>query len=295
VRAYLRGDKKNANENKHQDLIDTTGANFSLADTKKDIRLDRMKIKQKRTKDAQEQRHNYGLINTGYDMYRNDRPFASAYGDDFRKSQFHPDEWFVNNNGQSLNPNSREIATNEDWNDNVASVYNEKKSFSKTNTYDIQPNKNKVHPKSLYNGYVVTAINQDPHSVDTIVGDLNSYRQKISINNNPRNEMDYDHKMVIPNNKCNGKRDTENNYKSVPFMQGDNIRDIDIDTYMRFGTTPSRNGKSLGYPNPMEHYFTYISSDIQDPVHAVSNRGMPSRQFNKQEGELEHNKREILH
>jgi hypothetical protein len=275
VRSYLRGDKKS--NTKHEDLIDPTDADFPSAHLKKDTRFERMKVKQKRTKDAQTQRHNYGLINRGFDMFRDDRPFASAYGDDFRKSDFHPDQWFQN---------SRKVAENEKMNENVAEIYNNKKSLSKSNVYN---GSSKVHPKSLYNGYVKSEIKNDPHSVDAIIGELDSYKNRISKKSNDmhsgsQNEMDFDYKIVMPNNRSSNKRECENNYRAVPFMQGDSIRDIDVDTYMRFGTTPSRGAKSLGYPNPAEHYFGYISNDIQDPNHVVMNRGLPSRELNKQEG-----------
>ena len=75
----------------------------------------------------------------------------------------------------------------------------------------------------------------------------------------------------------------EAEYNAVPFMGSNNgfDRDIGVDTYMKFGTTPFRSGKSLGYPSTIEHSFNYISPDIQDPNHVVSERGIPSRGFNK--------------
>jgi len=274
VRSYFRGDKKN--NTKHEEMIDLQDADFPSTHLKKDKRFERMKIKQKRTRDAQTQRHNYGLISRGFDMFRDDRPFASAYGDDFKKSDFHPEQWFQN---------SREVTEREDLNENVRNIYNNKQ-FSKTNTYNGSSERNqinKVNPKSLYNGYVKSEIKSDPHSIDAIIGELDSYTKRVSKQNYYQNEMDFDYKIVMPNNRSNNKRETENNYQAVPLMQADGIRDIDVDTYMRFGTTPSRGAKSLGYPNPAEHYFGYISNDIQDPRHTVMERGLPSREFNKQE------------
>jgi hypothetical protein len=113
----------------------------------------------------------------------------------------------------------------------------------------------------------------------------------------PRNEMDLDHKVVLPNASCSEKRELENNYRAVPYMSGPGNRDIDVDTFVRFGSTPSRGAKSLGYPNPIEHYFDYISNDIQDPNHVVNRRGLPSRMFNKETARpaSSTNNREMFH
>jgi len=274
VRSHFRGDKKN--NTKHEELINTQGIDFQ-SDLKKDKRFDRMKDKQKKTRDAQEQRYNYGLISRGFDMFRNDRPFASAYGDDFTKSDFHPNQWMEN---------SRDTHVQKKMNDNAQNIHHNKQ-FSKSNVYDGKS----VHPKSLYNGYVRNEIRNDPNSVDTIIGELNSYTKNVNTQQNNQNVMDLDYKMVMPNNRSNNKRDTENNYQAVPLMQSGGMRDIDVDTYVRFGTTPSRGAKSLGYPNPAEHYFGYVSNDMQDPKHTVMERGLPSRGFNKQEGAKEYNNR----
>jgi len=93
--------------------------------------------------------------------------------------------------------------------------------------------------------------------------------------------MDIETKVNIPKNNRTGKRDTENNYKSVPYMNGSSMKDIDAENYLSYGTGQVKARKSRGYPNPAEHYFNYISNDIQTPEHSVFERGMPSRAFNK--------------
>lgn len=272
IRSHLRGDKKMYNERQHEDYIDPSLAEFPSAEFKKDPRFDRIKIKQKRDSDAQNQRHNYGIISKGYDMYKNDRSFAPASGNnDFRKGGFHPSEW--------MNEKSEKSDSEDDWNENVAKFVQSKstsRSFHKGNTYE--------NPRSKYNGYLSdrSLVNHDKYSVDAMIGKLDSYRHKTSGSFRNTNDMDYEHKRVLPNGRCNEKREYENNYQAVPHMEAGSLsRDIDVDTYMRFGTTPSRAGKSLGYPNPVEHYFDYISDDIQQPDHTVFERGIPSRAFNK--------------
>jgi hypothetical protein len=253
IKNFLRGEKDTTNEDTHRDFIDPTKASFPSSEFKKDARLDRIKAKQQKEQEASEQRHDYNVISKSYDMYRNDRPFASASGNDFKKSGFHPNEWLKNSKDEMQN----------EYNDKPA-----RKSFSQTNTY--------VNPKSSYNGYLArnTTINNkdNGHTIDEIIGNLNSY-------------ADRDRKY----SNYSRKQENENNYQPVPFMRNgengvaDNLsRDIDVDTLMRFGTTPLRGGKSLGYKSVAEHSFSYITPDIQNPDHVVMDRGVPSRAFNKE-------------
>jgi hypothetical protein len=280
LRAHFRGDKRG--EIKTNDYINTSDSNFPSSKFKHDPRFDRIKKKQEKEEDAQVQRKNYGLINRGFDMYRDDRPFASACGDDFKNTEFHPRQWFEN---------SKDIAKSETWNPRVPTIGNNdlsdsceeishnKKSLHESNTY--------VHPKSIYNGYLPqrSKIENDPHSLDSIIGKLDSYRNKV--NSGPtyqvKNQLDLNSKVILPNIKCNNKRETENSYQAVPFMGRNNSgnRDIDVDTFVRLNAG-TRNSRSVGYPNPVDHYFNFISDDIQQPDHVVNMRGLPSRLLNKQ-------------
>ena len=56
---------------------------------------------------------------------------------------------------------------------------------------------------------------------------------------------------------------------------------VDGETYIKFGS-PTSKAKSLGFENPVEHHFSYIDSDIQDPRHVVNDRPQLSRLSNKQ-------------
>jgi len=78
-------------------------------------------------------------------------------------------------------------------------------------------------------------------------------------------------------------KETENKYRNMPLMQGSGTRDIDMETYIKYGcgsSTDSKN-KSRGYPNTFEHNFQYISADMQSPDHTVLERGISSRVYNK--------------
>lgn len=262
IKAFMKSDKKNYIDS-HTDMVDMSTATFPSSHLQKDTRLERIKAKQKKETDANEQRHDYGIISKSYDMYRDDRPFASACGNDFTKSNFNPNDWFKNSKDEISEPNYQDYKLN--------TVAKSNKPLYETNTY--------VNPKSSYNGYLDsnTIVNSNNGTVDEIIGKLDTYT-----NTNTQT------------NTFNKKKEYENQYQAVPFMTNNsnlidssnnfnqNNKDVDVDSYMRLGNTPLRAGKTLGYPSVMEHSFSYISSDIQDPNHVVMDRGIPSRVFNKE-------------
>lgn len=118
-----------------------------------------------------------------------------------------------------------------------------------------------------------------------IIGQLDSYGNKINKTYQHMSEMDTDHKVVIPNITSNGKRSlNSSSYRPVPFVgRTEGIRNIDAESEMRDSLT-TRGGKSYGYHNPAEHYYDYISSDIQDPDHVVFNPGISTRLDNHRMG-----------
>ena len=111
-----------------------------------------------------------------------------------------------------------------------------------------------------------------------IIGQLDSYGNKLNGTYQHMSEMDTDLKIVIPNVASNGKKClNSSSYRSVPYIgRTEGIRNIDVDCEMRDSLT-TRGSKSYGYSNPAEHYYDYISSDIQDPDHVVLDPGISTR------------------
>ncbi len=275
IKMYI-GEKRHESEpcGNFQDHVDPRGGNFPSMEQEHDKRLDRIKEKQRRDKEANEQRTNYDMLSRGYDMYRDDRKFASASGNDF-KSRFDPAVWFEN--GRNV-----EELEDDDTNPNVAQVTEMRQRYANTNVY-----KN-VKPKIDYKDYMTRGCHPDlsrnkqgeEYSLDSIIGKLDSYKHNVSRTYDKKSELDIATKVVVPHNNCNNKRDGQNQYQTVPYMNGP-IRDVDAENYLAYGSGQVRAKKSRGYPNPVEHHFSYISSDIQNPDHVVFERGMPSRMFNK--------------
>jgi len=84
LRSYLKGDTKTFEKRakKNPDMLDARGQRFPSSDFKYDVRFDRLKKKMEREKDAKIQRSNYGIIKQRYDMYDDERDYASPMGDD---------------------------------------------------------------------------------------------------------------------------------------------------------------------------------------------------------------------
>lgn len=271
IRAYFRGDKNK--HDKFQDMVDTTSSVFPSTELKriaqKDERFERIKKKQQRDRDANDQRHNYGILHRNYDMYSQDKRFASAMGNNFADDRDDAHQLVIMEN-------SRDVARNESCNPN-------RQSFSATKngmTYH-QPSKIRNYKSQVR--FSDDVVNHDA-DIDRFIGKINSYRRRELREQQFSNDMDLDNKVVVPRVRTNNKRDSQNNYMAAPFMQGgNNIRDIDAENIMRAGlnsTTQSR--RSNGYPSVMEHGFQYISDDFQRPEHVVMDRGFASRSLNKE-------------
>jgi len=267
IRTYLKGGgvKKN-----NRDMIDPTQTKLPFGDMY-DPRWERLKKKQKLLNDAKVQRNNYDTISRGYDMYRSDRAFASAYGDDFRKDDFKPNEWF-DENSTFNNPNIAHVNRNNNSGLHSTNLYNSNK----------QMKQNYVHPKSNYNNYAFNeTIYDDPNSLDSIMKNLDKHNKQ------------YSRPYKSNNNMFNNEIINDNDFNT----HFNNNVDTNVDNFLKFGSsgkTPGRNNKAIGYPNPFEHYFSYISDDIQDPAHVVNFRGMPTRMLNHETARSNNKTRDIM-
>jgi hypothetical protein len=145
-----------------------------------------------------------------------------------------------------------------------------------------QPQKH-VEPKiqykqKIYNNQYNSYLPHKP-SLDNIVGEMNTYKTKV----NKTYDFNSDSQFFTPQfnkNNCR-KEEMDYMYKNVGEMTGGDLKNIDIETYIKFGS-PTSKAKSLGFENPAEHHFSYIDSDIQDPSHVVNDRPVLSRLSNKQ-------------
>ena len=278
IKNYFKGKKV---QSSFKDEIEHTIHAFPSESLKKDERLQKIKNKQKRDKDALEQKNNYDALAREFDMYRDDRQFASAFGDDF-KSRFNPQVWMDDNsNGSS-----------EDEGPTAEQIIDMKRRYANPNIY-----KNKK-PKIDYEQYIShnskLGVSKGDYSLDSIMGDLNTYNERVGIRDvSPDLPITVNKKNGYNNNREKNNREKENNYRAVPQMTSPYQKDVNIENYLSYGQGPSRGQKSLGYPNPAEHYFQYISNDISKAEHTVFEPGMPTRMNNKETARPMHYKRDM--
>lgn len=332
IKKYFQG-KKTRKTPGHADMVEQDKNDFPSNALKKDPRFERVKIKQKRDQEANEQRGNYDIVAREYDMYRDDRKFASAYGNDF-KSRFNPQVWFENSRNSQEWESDEEMDNPHELNKKASLCAPPKKHIqsqqqpqvSKNDTVDMRrrysnPNVYKhTTPKIRYEDRVTWGCNDDlaseNYSLDSIMGKLDKHNHNVTrhhrkdemdldININApkkkRFNIDQDANNVVPQNShsstnpniSRNKRSNEMNYYTDTQTNNKKMKDVDIENYLCYGNGPSRGAKSLGYPNPAEHYFQYISDDVSKPEHSVFEPGMPSRMYNKDTARP-YNKRDVL-
>ena len=110
-------------------------------------------------------------------------------------------------------------------------------------------------------------------------------------------EMDFDHKVVIPNMASRSKKDLSNgNYRFEPYYGKGALRNSDLESDLVRGMPSSRvRNRSYGYRNPDENYFDYIDEDFRyDSVEPWERGGLPTRLENKSLAKNREYKRDIM-
>jgi len=146
--------------------------------------------------------------------------------------------------------------------------------------YDLYEEDRQVAPKLDYKNRTRMQETNMYHNpdIENILGKLDTYERKIQRSYQHKSEMDTETKINIPSLSSNGKKNLNtSSYHSMPFMgRGEGIRDINSEILMQNGSH-TRTSKSFGYFNPVEHYYDYISDDMQRPEHSVFERGSSTR------------------
>jgi hypothetical protein len=256
------------------DYVDVEKTKFMGDDLKNDYRFKRLQRKQQLDRQARKEKDNYNIIKNNYGMYQTDfaaatsrttpqvKPNGESYGSETR---FQEDCFFRHGNVPKMD-----------------SKYYVQPIKTSSMTYTSEP----VSPDILqYNEPLNWGENymasDDEKKINSVIGKVDSYKHKVIRGDRYESEMDLANKIVIPANVSKCQREVQNDYIAMPYMKGSGESDIDIDTYLRFGQTPSRAAKTLGYPNTSEFCFNYINDDMQKPEHSVSDRPYPTRMLNR--------------
>ena len=300
-------------QNKYIQKPDLVKPSFPEHDFKNDERFERFKLKMKREKETMKQRHNFDQYENNFD-YQSGNNVKVDYNQNFNQNYQNNNQ---NNYGQNYNQNynqSNQIYnsqnfTNQNYiNQNQSNKNNNfflEDTYSPFNQYSINYTPKSVlkynnEPKLQYKQVLhyqqdgkSSIDNPDENNLDNIIGKLDTYTDQSNTMYTTNSSLDFENKINIPsNNTCKNYLNTSRYVpvplkwkKGGPVKQEDNIQ----------CSLPNRSAKSLGMKNPSDHYFDYISDDIQNPDHVVLPfaRGGISSRLSNQQCAKEYRKREI--
>jgi hypothetical protein len=123
---------------------------------------------------------------------------------------------------------------------------------------------------------------QHSRDISDVIGNLDSYNKHLnSTYDYVQSEADSDTRSFTPGSRTSTRRETASTYQSVPFGYGNGLPDVSLEDSLRGGIRDTSR-KSIGFKNPFEHQFDYISSDISDSRHTVHMWPQSTRGENKE-------------
>lgn len=223
---------------------------FASEELMNDHRFQRLKKKYDTDKNANVARDNISNLSRNYD--------------DFITNFDCPDNQIKSKQPENsrININSRYQTYSNPYILNKESPTNVKEPLTANVPSHIQYNQ--VVYDNQYNSY-----QEHVPSLDNILDKTKNYQQKINMTNDYIKPSDYEdlNKLNLSNlNNC-----TEDDR---------NIRNINVENYIKYGN-PTSKAKSLGFENPVEHFFSYIDDSIQDPDHVCFDRPQMTRTMNR--------------
>lgn len=273
ISRHLRGEKqlyKREKRDHYLDLVEHKKTKFESSDLHNDRRFDRLKKKMQRDRDAAKQRNNYS-------NYQFESKISNGIEEELQE---YDDENYYKESNDNLFLDSKRIPF-----DNQYRINNVKPG---------QALKHQVAPKIAYkqqNHYEDNFRKQKylTHDNDILptISNISSYSNKVNKIYQHSAEMDKESKVNVPAVNSRGKTYYNTSaYQPIPLRAAKithrnnytgeklGLKDIGLETCLRDGFSDGIAGtrskaKSHDYENPVEHYFDYISNDIQDPNHCV--------------------------
>lgn len=281
-------------------------------DFKKDPRYQRIQRKMQSHKDAKKQISNYEGIDEDYQIFhqsnpydlkpaRNDsriaKPYSNPGNDEIDADSYDgPDDLHGNAFDDMTMMDSRDLV--------LASSRPQKRTQNRENTryldnargkYCYSPNQRSTNPLAYHTTPKIAyhqRLSQDreqvngglEHSRDLgdIIGNLDKYNKHLNNSYDYVNsEADLDTRTFTPGQRTYSRREQVSGYQSVPFQYGNGLMDVSLEDSMRGGIRDSSR-KSVGFKNPFEHHFSYISGDISDYRHTVQMYPQSSRGENRE-------------
>jgi len=289
INAYLSKNKslqKDLTKEMHCDFIkpnSPTKPPTSQELMSSDPRFARLRNKLMKEKEARNTKEDISNLSRTYDLFAGTA--YSSMGGDFALQSMREDNdnnldfdrLFSQTNSTTqdrINVNSREEITSKNSKQNKYFIDNNiDPLLRKHKTPSIHYNQ--VAYNNQYNSYT-------PHrpTLDNISDKIDNYKKKINTSIDDFNSDKYYNNNVLNQNPCK-KDQIMDMYKYVPEMTQGELKDVNIENYVKYGM-PTSKAKSIGFENPVEHYFQYIDNDIQDPDHVCFSRPQLSRLSNRQ-------------
>jgi hypothetical protein len=292
-----------------------------IPDFKKDPRYKRLQRKMQSHKDAQRQIRNFEGLDEDYTIFHQSNPYdlnpekrpsriAKPYDDPSNKD--------IDNGNYSCESNDNNMnwtddAIMMDSRDLVLAPSRPLKTRKKNKTdnmfeqderdfdnkhrgrYCYNPNEKTGNPISYHHtpkimykqrlSYDREKVNgglKDSRDISDIIGNLDSYNKHLNETYEyiPSN-ADVDTKTFTPATRTETRRETPSCYQAIPFSYGNGLPDVCVEDAIRGGIRDSSK-KSIGFRNPFEHNFDYISKDISDYRHTVQMWPQSTRGQNKE-------------
>ena len=117
---------------------------------------------------------------------------------------------------------------------------------------------NQVVYDNQYNSY-----QKHEPTLDNILSKTKKYKEHVDKTNDYLSPSDYEDLARLNLNTLNNCKDQ-----------------VGIENYIKYGN-PTSKAKSLGFENPVEHFFQYIDDSIQDPDHVCFDRPQMTRTMNR--------------
>lgn len=271
------------------------------ADFKKDPRYQRLQKKMKSHKDAQKKIRDFEGIDEDYTIFHQSNPYdlkpenrprkiAKPYDDpnnelgsesdtddetygglmmDSRDLVLAPARPIKKNNKIGSRINRRDEDNSELRNYNPSRgkyCYSPNEKSNNPSSYHHPP---RIQYKQLVTNEQVTGRKEHCRELNDIIGNLDTYNKHLNDTYEYiPSESDIDTHTHIPGMRSNSRRENVDCYRAIPYRYGNGLPDVSLEDSLRGGIHDSSK-KSIGFRNPFEHQFDYISPDISDPHHSV--------------------------
>jgi len=219
---------------------------FGSEELMNDYRFQRLKNKYNADNNANVARENISNLSRNYN--------------DFITDYKCPDNQQINQT--KINQNSRYQTYSNPYLLNKEKPTDVKESWNINKPSKIQLNQ--VVYDNQYNSY-----QEHLPSLDNILDKTKKYKQKLNLTNDYLKPSDYEDLNRLNLSMINNCREEDRN-----------TLNINVENYIKYGN-PTSKAKSLGFDNPIEHFFSYIDDSIQDPDHVCFDRPQLTRNMNR--------------